>query len=115
MNFAGVMKAPVVFFCRNNGWALSFPASRQTGSSTFWGKGVAYGIPGCGRDRSTHLAQRGGLGRRPVPHRDVVSRRQQAACHRGAHVTGAEKRNVRHAPTLSPRGLTRSSVSRSLR
>jgi 2-oxoisovalerate dehydrogenase E1 component alpha subunit len=56
MNFAGVMKAPVVFFCRNNGWALSFPASRQTGSSTFWGKGIAYGIPGVPVDGNDLLA-----------------------------------------------------------
>jgi 2-oxoisovalerate dehydrogenase E1 component alpha subunit len=46
MNFAGVMKAPTVFFCRNNGFSLSLPASRQTGSSSFWVKGVAYGVPG---------------------------------------------------------------------
>jgi pyruvate dehydrogenase E1 component alpha subunit len=46
MNFAGVFKAPVVFFCRNNGWAISVPTERQTGSATFAEKGVAYGIPG---------------------------------------------------------------------
>jgi 2-oxoisovalerate dehydrogenase E1 component alpha subunit len=46
MNFAGVFKAPVVFFCRNNGWAISVPTEKQTGSATFAEKGVAYGIPG---------------------------------------------------------------------
>jgi pyruvate dehydrogenase E1 component alpha subunit len=46
MNFAGVFKTPVVFFCRNNGWAISVPTERQTGSRTFAEKGVAYGIPG---------------------------------------------------------------------
>jgi 2-oxoisovalerate dehydrogenase E1 component alpha subunit len=45
MNFAGVFKAPVVFFCRNNGWAISVPTSRQTASRTFAEKGVAYGVP----------------------------------------------------------------------
>ncbi|HVW29372.1 MAG TPA: thiamine pyrophosphate-dependent enzyme [Polyangiaceae bacterium] len=45
MNFAGVFKVPVVFFCRNNGWAISVPAERQTASETFAIKGVAYGIP----------------------------------------------------------------------
>ncbi len=46
MNFAGVFKTPVVFLCRNNGWAISVPTERQTASRTFAEKGVAYGIPG---------------------------------------------------------------------
>ncbi|MCA9597627.1 MAG: pyruvate dehydrogenase (acetyl-transferring) E1 component subunit alpha [Myxococcales bacterium] len=46
MNFAGVFKTPVVFFCRNNGWAISVPVERQTASETFAEKGVAYGVPG---------------------------------------------------------------------
>jgi 2-oxoisovalerate dehydrogenase E1 component alpha subunit len=45
MNFAGVFKAPCVFFCRNNGWAISVPTERQTASETFAVKGVAYGVP----------------------------------------------------------------------
>ena len=27
MNFAGVWKAPCIFFCRNNGWAISTPSA----------------------------------------------------------------------------------------
>jgi 2-oxoisovalerate dehydrogenase E1 component alpha subunit len=46
LNFAGVFKTPNVFFCRNNGWAISVPVERQTASETFAGKGVAYGVPG---------------------------------------------------------------------
>ena len=46
MNFAGVFRAPVVFFCRNNGWAISVPTERQTASETFAQKGNAYGVPG---------------------------------------------------------------------
>jgi pyruvate dehydrogenase E1 component alpha subunit len=46
LNFAGVFKAPTVFFCRNNGWAISVPTERQTASSGFAVKGVAYGVPG---------------------------------------------------------------------
>jgi 2-oxoisovalerate dehydrogenase E1 component alpha subunit len=46
LNFAGVFKAPVVLFCRNNGWAISVPTERQTASAGFAEKGVAYGIPG---------------------------------------------------------------------
>ncbi len=46
MNFAGVFKTPTVFLCRNNGWAISVPVERQTASTSFAGKGIAYGIPG---------------------------------------------------------------------
>lgn len=46
MNFAGVFKLPVVFLCRNNGWAISVPVERQTATHTFAEKAVAYGVPG---------------------------------------------------------------------
>jgi 2-oxoisovalerate dehydrogenase E1 component alpha subunit len=46
LNFAGVFRIPTVFFCRNNGWAISVPAERQTASKTFAEKGIAYGVPG---------------------------------------------------------------------
>jgi 2-oxoisovalerate dehydrogenase E1 component alpha subunit len=46
MNLAGVFKIPTVFFCRNNGWAISTPTSAQTASETFAQKGEAYGVPG---------------------------------------------------------------------
>lgn len=46
VNFAGVFKIPTLFFCRNNGWAISVPTDRQTASRTFAEKGAAYGVPG---------------------------------------------------------------------
>jgi pyruvate dehydrogenase E1 component alpha subunit len=46
LNLAGVVKAPVVFFCQNNYWAISTPASIQTASPTFAHKALAHGIPG---------------------------------------------------------------------
>jgi len=33
LNFAAVMEAPVIFFCRNNGWAISTPTTEQFRSS----------------------------------------------------------------------------------
>jgi pyruvate dehydrogenase E1 component alpha subunit len=45
-NFAGVMGAPVVLFCQNNGWAISTPRARQTASRTIAEKATAYGFPG---------------------------------------------------------------------
>lgn len=44
MNFAGVMKSPVVLICQNNQWAISTPGHIQTASETIAIKGLGYGI-----------------------------------------------------------------------
>lgn len=44
MNFASVLKAPVVFCCMNNAWAISVPCGKQTASQTFAQKALAYGM-----------------------------------------------------------------------
>ncbi len=46
LNFAGVFKAPVVFFCQNNQYAISVPRTKQTASKTIAQKAIAYGIEG---------------------------------------------------------------------
>lgn len=56
MNFAGVYKAPVVFVCRNNGWAISVPQEKQTAAKTFASKAVGYGMPGVRVDGNDVLA-----------------------------------------------------------
>jgi 2-oxoisovalerate dehydrogenase E1 component alpha subunit len=56
LNFAAVYKAPVVFICENNQWAISVPANRQTGSETMAQKAVAYGMPGVRVDGNDILA-----------------------------------------------------------
>ena len=56
MNFASVWKAPVVFICQNNHWAISVPRARQTGSETLAQKAIAYGIPGLQVDGNDALA-----------------------------------------------------------
>jgi len=58
MNFAGVWKAPVVFLCQNNGWAISCPSDRQTASQSYAIKGRAYGVPGVVVDGNDLLAVR---------------------------------------------------------
>ena len=45
-NFAGVMRAPLILFCNNNGWAISTPLSAQTAAETLADKAVGYGMPG---------------------------------------------------------------------
>lgn len=44
LNFAAVRKAPCLFFCRNNGYAISTPACRQFASEGIAPKGEGYGI-----------------------------------------------------------------------
>ncbi|HEX6222611.1 MAG TPA: pyruvate dehydrogenase (acetyl-transferring) E1 component subunit alpha [Acidimicrobiia bacterium] len=46
MNFAAVYSTPTVFFCQNNGYAISYPVSEQTKSETIAIKAEAYGMPG---------------------------------------------------------------------
>ena len=45
MNFAGVFRAPVIFLCQNNHWAISVPLARQTAGSIAE-RAVGYGFPG---------------------------------------------------------------------
>lgn len=45
LNFAAVRKAPCIFFCRNNGYAISTPTERQFASDGIAPKGEGYGIP----------------------------------------------------------------------
>jgi 2-oxoisovalerate dehydrogenase E1 component alpha subunit len=58
MNFAGVWKAPVVFLCQNNGYAISCPADEQTASESYAIKAQAYGMPGVQVDGNDVLAVR---------------------------------------------------------
>lgn len=46
LTFAGVTKAPVIFFCQNNGWAISVPRRQQCAATSLAAKGVGYGLPG---------------------------------------------------------------------
>jgi len=46
MNFAAVLKAPVVFFVQNNRWALSVPLERQVAGGSVAARAAGYGIPG---------------------------------------------------------------------
>ena len=45
-NLAGVMKAPIIFLCQNNGWAISTSVSQQTAAETLAQKAIGYGFPG---------------------------------------------------------------------
>jgi hypothetical protein len=55
-NFAGVLRAPVVFLCVNNGWAISTPLRLQTAAESFAAKAAAFGFPGVRVDGNDALA-----------------------------------------------------------
>ena len=46
MNFAGIHKLPVIFFCENNKYATSVPLSKQMAVPNVAGRGEGYGMPG---------------------------------------------------------------------
>lgn len=56
MNFAGVFKAPCVFFCENNQWAISVPRRKQTAAKTIAQKAAAYGFEGIQVDGNDVIA-----------------------------------------------------------
>ncbi len=56
MNFAQVYKAPTIFVCQNNQWAISVPRGAQTSSETIAQKALAYGMPGIQVDGNDVLA-----------------------------------------------------------
>src|SRR5438552_6960974 len=54
-NLAAVFSSPVVFFCQNNGWAISVPASQQF-AAPIWRRADGYGFPGVRVDGNDVLA-----------------------------------------------------------
>lgn len=46
MNFAGIHRLPLVFFCENNRYAISVPISKQMAVDSVAGRAVGYGFPG---------------------------------------------------------------------
>lgn len=56
MNTAGVSQLPVVFFCQNNGWAISVPTEQQVAGGSVAARGAGYGMPGVRVDGNDVLA-----------------------------------------------------------
>jgi 2-oxoisovalerate dehydrogenase E1 component alpha subunit len=104
LNFASVRKIPVVFVCRNNGWAISVPRERQTGSETIAQKAIAYGMRGERVDGNDLLAV----------HAATVRARERAAAGEGptllecvtyrveGHSTSDDPRVYRPAELVEP-------------
>lgn len=99
MNFAGVWKAPTVFICANNAYAISVPYEKQTASETIAQKADAYGMPGVRVDGMDVLAMYHAT-------REAVDRARrgdgptliEAMCYRyGGHATADDARLYRTA------------------
>src|SRR5690606_32504835 len=56
LNLAGIVKAPVLFFLSNNGWAISTPRSKQSAALTLASRAIGYGMPGVVVDGNDLLA-----------------------------------------------------------
>jgi TPP-dependent pyruvate/acetoin dehydrogenase alpha subunit len=56
LNFAGVHRLPVVYFCHNNLWAESVPLRLQTALTNLSDRAKAYGFPGVSIDGNDVLA-----------------------------------------------------------
>lgn len=56
LNLASVVDAPVVFFCQNNGYAISVPMAKQMKSKSIAQKSLAYDIQGVRVDGNDALA-----------------------------------------------------------
>ena len=56
LNFAAVQQLPVVFYCKNNGWAISLPRAKQCRAEYLSDKAVGYGMPGVRVDGNDILA-----------------------------------------------------------
>lgn len=89
MNFAGVFRAPIVFLCNNNQWAISVPVRKQTATATIAEKAAAYGFEGVRVDGMDALAV------------VVAVRRAQRAAHGGEGPTLVEAVTYRLGPHSS--------------
>ena len=56
LNFAGVWKLPVIFFCENNQYAISVPISKQMAVKSVADRASAYAMPGYSVDGNDVLA-----------------------------------------------------------
>ncbi len=56
INMAGVYKVPVIYFCRNNGYAISTPSSEQFAGDGIAPRAIAYGLKAIRVDGNDVLA-----------------------------------------------------------
>ncbi len=103
LNFAGVYKTPTIFFCQNNGYAISVPFGQQSASKTIAQRAAAYDIHGVRVDGNDIFAvwlamkaaiERGLAGEGPTLIEAVTFRY-------GAHTTADDPKKYRDQDALS--------------
>ena len=99
-NFAGVLRAPVVFVIVNNHWAISTPLDHQSAVAALSRQGGGRRLPR-------------GAGRRARPRRRVRGRRRGPGP--GRRRRGADARRVRHLPARAAHDRRRSDPLRARR
>jgi pyruvate dehydrogenase E1 component alpha subunit/2-oxoisovalerate dehydrogenase E1 component alpha subunit len=98
LNFAAVYKAPVVFVCQNNQWAISTPVDAQTRSETLAVKGLAYAVPSLRIDGNDVLALHSAIGQALARARESGPSFIEAVTYRlGAHSSAGEPNAYRNA------------------
>ena len=114
LNFAGVFEAPVVFFCENNGWAISTPEAEQTASETIAVKAEAYGIEGVRVDGNDPLAVHEAVDRALSDARAGRPVLVESLTHReGPHTTSDDPGRYEHRASY-PEWRTRDPIERFL-
>ncbi|MCR8641815.1 pyruvate dehydrogenase (acetyl-transferring) E1 component subunit alpha [Paenibacillus sp. N1-5-1-14] len=108
LNFAGVFEAPVIFFCQNNGYAISVPFDKQSASRTISQRAAAYDVPGIRVDGNDILAvwmavrqamKHGLAGKGPTLIEAITFRY-------GAHTTADDPKKYRDQEALSEQWRT---------
>lgn len=103
LNFAGVFKTPTIFFCQNNGYAISVPFEKQSASRTIAQRAAAYDIHGVRVDGNDVFAvyltvkeavARGLRGEGPTLIEAITFRY-------GAHTTADDPKKYRNQEALS--------------
>ncbi|WP_224333951.1 thiamine pyrophosphate-dependent dehydrogenase E1 component subunit alpha [Haloprofundus halobius] len=113
LNFAGVFDAPVVFFCENNGWAISLPRERQTASESIAVKAEAYGIESVQVDGNDPLAVRDAVEQGLEAARDGSPVLIESLTYRrGAHTTADDPSIYRDDNPELPEWRTRDPLDR---
>ena len=113
LNFAGVFEAPVVFFCENNGWAISLPRHEQTASATIAQKADAYGFDGVQVDGNDPIAVKHAVGKGIEKVREGEPVLIESLTYRqGAHSTSDDPSRYEHTQADLPDWRTADPVER---
>ncbi len=97
MNFAAVFKAPVVFLCENNQWAISVPMRQQV-AGRIADRAEGYGFPGVRVDGTDVL----------TVYAVVTGRRRTSAARRRTLPRGGA--DVSHSGRIPPRTIRRATA-----